>query len=70
MAGHWHQTSEHAESTLGGRSIACWSTGCLCELHPPYMPLNKWNHGYAIVDVTAGGNFQVQNKKIIKGVAY
>lgn len=70
MAGHWHQTSEHAESTLGGRSIACWSTGCLCELHPPYMPLNKWNHGYAIVDVTADGNFQVQNKKIINGAAY
>jgi len=34
------------------------------------MPLNKWNHGYAIVDVTADGNFQVQNKKIINGVAY
>ena len=50
--------------------MACWSTGCLCDLHPRYMPLNKWNHGFAIVDLDTAGGFSVRNFRIIDGKVY
>ena len=70
IEGHYHQTSEHAQPNLEGKSIACWSTGCLSELHPPYMPLNKWNHGFAMIEMGKAGNFKVSNHKIINGEIY
>jgi hypothetical protein len=66
--GHNHQTSEHTEPTMTGKMITTWSLGCLCELHPAYMPLNKWNHGFAIVDLDENGrDYEVRNKRIYKG---
>jgi predicted phosphodiesterase len=66
--GHNHQTSEHTEPTMKGEMITTWSIGCLCELHPEYMPLNKWNHGFAIVDLDDNGkDFNFRNKRIFKG---
>lgn len=69
LAGHNHQTSEHHENNLKDDSMACWSTGCLCDLRPNYRPFafTKWNHGFAIVDVREDGGFTVQNKRIIGG---
>ncbi len=67
LAGHWHQPSHHSEPTLGGKHISCWSTGCLCHLSPPYMPLNKWRHGFAIQSVRADGTFHLHNLTIIDG---
>jgi predicted phosphodiesterase len=64
--GHNHQTSEHTEPTLAGKMVTTFSIGCLSELHPAYMPLNKWNHGFAIVDM-AGDEFEFRNKRIYKG---
>lgn len=66
MQGHNHQTSEHTESNMLGNITTTWSLGCLCELHPAYLPINKWNHGFAIVDID-GDNFHVRNKRIYKG---
>lgn len=66
MQGHNHQTSEHTESNMNGELTTTWSVGCLCELNPPYLPINKWNHGFAIVDVDSD-NFHVRNKRIHKG---
>lgn len=66
--GHNHQTSEHTEPTLTGKMVTTWSLGCLSELHPAYMPLNKWNHGFAVVDLDANGeDFEFRNKRIYKG---
>lgn len=66
--GHNHQTSEHTEPTLTGKMVTTWSLGCLSELHPAYMPLNKWNHGFAVVDLDANGeDFEFRNKRIFKG---
>jgi predicted phosphodiesterase len=65
LAGHFHQTSEHTEKRLNEETITCWSSGCLCGLHPEYMPLNKWNHGFAIVREVEDGYWRVANKKII-----
>jgi predicted phosphodiesterase len=67
IGGHHHQTSEHPEPDLNGNIIGAWSTGCLCELHPEYMPINRWNHGAATIEVDKGGVFEVHNFKIING---
>ncbi len=68
FTGHWHQTSEHV-ATNGAKSKTwvCFSVGCLCNLHPDYAPINNWNHGLAIVDITSSGNFSEDNKRIVDG---
>lgn len=66
IQGHNHQTSEHTESDMNGKITTTWSTGCLSELHPAYSPINKWNHGFAIIDSAEDG-FEVRNKRIFKG---
>ena len=66
--GHNHSTSEHTEPDMDGKITTTWSIGCLCELHPMYMPLNKWNHGCAMVELDNNGeDFQMFNKRIYKG---
>lgn len=67
MGGHFHQSSQHSERTIDNKVIAAWSVGCLCNLHPDYRPLNNWNHGFAVVEVTKSGGFQVFNYSIIDG---
>ena len=66
MQGHNHQTSEHTESDMNGNITTTWSVGCLCELNPSYLPINRWNRGFSIVDID-GQNFDVRNKRIHKG---
>lgn len=71
MQSHSHQTSNHTETTLEDKTISTWSTGCLCQLHPKYSPLNtKWNQGFAIVDRTTKDKFRVHNHRIINGEVY
>ena len=68
LGGHYHQTSEHTEMSLDGKLTSVWSAGCLCNLHPRWCPINKWNHGFAVVDTTAKSKrFKVDNYRIIKG---
>ena len=66
MQGHNHQTSEHTESDMNGNITTTWSLGCLCELNPAYLPINRWNRGFSMVDID-GQNFDVRNKRIHKG---
>jgi len=66
IQGHNHQSSEHTESNMNGKITTTWSTGCLCELHPEYMPINKWNTGFAMIDM-GEDDFEVRNKRIYKG---
>ncbi len=66
LQGHNHQTSEHTEADMNGKITTTWSTGCLCELHPAYAPINKWNWGFAIVDIS-DDSFEVRNKRIYNG---
>ena len=67
IAGHNHQSSEHISKDANDEITGGWSLGCLCELHPLYMPLNKWVHGFATVDIESSGRFRVINKMIING---
>lgn len=70
MCGHFHQSSYHTEKTMEESMIATWSIGCLCDLHPIYMPYNNWVHGFAVVEVERGGKFNVQHKVIRSGRIY
>ena len=66
--GHNHATSEHTEPNLDGDITTTWSIGCLCELHPDYMTLNKWNHGFAYVELDQNGrDYRFHNKRIQGG---
>lgn len=67
LGGHYHQTSQQSKNNLEDNVVSAWSTGCLCELHPKYRPLNDWNAGFAFVTVDAKGAFTVDNKRIIDG---
>jgi predicted phosphodiesterase len=67
LEGHGHRTSTHSEPDMFGSERVCFSTGCLCDLRPAYAPLNKWNHGAAIVHVDADGQFNVENFRITNG---
>jgi len=70
LGGHFHQTSQHSAKTVEQHVVGAWSTGCLCDLHPEYAPLNNWNHGFAFVTVPKDGAFNVDNYKIIGGKVY
>lgn len=68
MQGHNHQVSEHTETDMNGEITTTWSLGCLCELNPAYMPLNRWSQGMAMVDLSDNGkDFEVRNYRIYKG---
>lgn len=69
IAGHHHRSSQHDGRTMFGRQIACWSTGCLCDLTPDYRRINQWNHGFAVI-IVRGEKFEVQNLRVIKGKVY
>jgi len=64
LVSHHHQTSEHTETTISEKIITTWSIGCLCDLHPAYAVFNKWNQGFAEIELTKTGNYQVQNKRV------
>lgn len=70
IVGHHHQTSEHTERDLNDKMITTWSTGCLSELKPKWLPVNRWNHGAAIIHVNEDDTFEVNNFRIIDGKVY
>lgn len=70
IVAHHHRTSEHSGKNIGGDFITCWSTGCLSQLRPKYNPLASYNHGFAIIETEANGDFHVHNKRIDNGKIY
>jgi predicted phosphodiesterase len=65
ICGHFHQTSSHTEPGLG-HPVSTFSSGALCNLHPNYRPINKWNHGFITVELHRA-QWSVSNHKIIGG---
>ena len=65
LCAHFHQSSQHTETTMSGDVISTWSVGCLSDLHPDWLPINKWNLGFAVVQRFDELNFRVDNKRII-----
>jgi predicted phosphodiesterase len=68
VKGDCHTTSEHVQPNIFGKIFTTWSVGCLCGLHPKWLPINKWNTGFALVDLDKNGSeFQFRNYRIYKG---
>jgi predicted phosphodiesterase len=67
ICGHYHRSSTYLDKNMDGQYHGGFSTGCLCELSPDYMPYNEWVHGFAVVTMKSGGNFSVQNLTIENG---
>ena len=71
LIGHFHKSSSHSETSMWGELKVTQSVGCLCGLHPQFMRVNKWNYGFAIVDLNIKtGEYQVENYKIINGKVF
>jgi len=71
LVGHYHRTSSHSEPTMNNRLINVHSQGCLCEMNPMFMPVNKWNLGFSYVELNIKtGEYFLENKKIVKGKVY
>lgn len=66
IIGHNHRSSTHPELDMFKREIICWSVGCLCGLFPKWQRVNKWNSGFAIVEVYKNKDFDVYNYRINK----
>jgi predicted phosphodiesterase len=63
-----HTTSEHTEPNVFGNIMTTYSVGCLCGLNPKWLPINKWNHGFAMIELNKNGkNYKFRNYRIFKG---
>ena len=70
ICGHYHRASSHVETSgVGENIITTYSLGCLCNLAPDYAPVNKWNHGCAIIDLDRKA-YKVSNTLIDRGQCY
>jgi predicted phosphodiesterase len=71
LIGHFHKTSQHTEASMYGDIYSVNSVGCLCGMNPQYMPINRWNLGFAYVDHDIKtGEYKLENLRIIKGRIY
>lgn len=68
MYGHTHDMGSHAVGTLGGTHKS-FSVGCLADMDKPFLrgDMTNWEHGFCIVDIKRGGNFQVTQVPIYSG---
>lgn len=64
LVGHYHRTSSHPETDIHNNEMMTWSQGCLCDRRPEFARVNRWNFGFAFVDVEADGQFNMQNLRI------
>jgi len=66
VGGHHHRSSENPEPSMTGKLISAWSIGCMCDLHPEYLPINKWNLGFGVQTIVdEHGNYRFDNKKML-----
>ena len=65
---HLHRTSRYSEP-VGDRSrtITTHTIGCLCDLEPAYAPYNKWNLGFAVIEVHKNGETEFHNFSMDRG---
>ena len=71
ICGHFHRKSEFLTKDIGEQVHGAWTTGCLCELNPEYMPKgNDWVHGFARISLKGHNKFTVKNYTIIDGEIY
>jgi hypothetical protein len=69
VSAHGHRTSNHTDSDIRNNVLSSWSIGCLCQMHPRYASLNKWNHGLGMLRFD-GEQFEMESRRIINGKVY
>jgi predicted phosphodiesterase len=62
IIGHFHRQSKDAGMILGKPHYYAYSSGCLCDLTPAYLPINNWVHGFILIN-----QGQVYQKEVING---
>lgn len=64
LTAHGHQTSSQPHPTWDKQEQFSWSQGCLCHMHPEYARINKWNHGFAVIEIDKAGDYDVYNYRL------
>lgn len=67
VKGDCHTTSEHTEPDIFGKIMTTYSIGALCGLTPKWLPINKWNAGFAMIDLDGKDKYRFRNYRIYKG---
>ena len=67
LSAHSHITQSSMKKTINSKFYGSWTVGCLCSLSPRYAPKNNWNHGFALVEKSETGEFEVINRMIVNG---
>jgi predicted phosphodiesterase len=67
ICSHVHTTSDFTIPDINKKVRGGWTTGCLSHLDPDYNPNNRYNLGFARIQVFKDGDFTVENKRIING---
>lgn len=71
IVGHFHRETRSNGKQFDDKPYTTYSSGCLCDLNPAYMPINDWNHGFTYVEVDPKTeNYYVQQKTIVDGKIY
>lgn len=70
LQAHFHRTNDDISTAINGEVTGGYTQGCLCELHPAYMPFNQWNLGFIELTVFKDGGYLLENRKIINGNIY
>lgn len=63
LVNHYHRKTGDMQKTIRDNQIQAWSVGCLCDLHPQFMPINDWQHGFAHIE--GGKSWKVNNFAIL-----
>ena len=50
IIGHFHRMNRDIATIMGKEQFSVYSSGCLCDLSPAYMPINDWNHSCILLD--------------------
>lgn len=63
---HYHRSQDKHFKRLGDRWLKGTAVGYLAS-SLDYAQMNKWNQGFAIIRYREDGEFEIENKSIIKG---
>lgn len=64
LTAHGHRSSTHAEANLFKKETMSFSQGCLCDMAPQYMPINKWDQSFATIEIDKGGEYDCQIRRL------
>lgn len=65
IIGHFHRETKSTGRQFDDKPYSAYSSGCLCDLYPSYMPINDWNHSCIYLEVDPkNGNYHVEQKNL------